>query len=237
MTRHLAGERTETLKVLVVDDEPHIVELIAYHLQRAGFAVAAAADGVEALDKVQTERPDLVLLDVMLPGLDGFTVCQRIRREHAVPIILLTAKTAEDDRVFGLEVGADDYITKPFSHRELLARVKAVLRRSRGYKSDPAVVRGPLDIDPERRQAHLAGEPLELTLKEFDLLYVLASHPGRVFTRDELLRDVWGYDYAGTTRTVDVHIQRLRQKLGDNPAAPRFIETVHGIGYRFIDAF
>jgi len=225
------------VKVLVVDDEPHIVELIAYHLQREGFAVITAADGVEALEKFHAERPDLVLLDVMLPGLDGFTVLQRIRRAHPVPVILLTAKTAEDDRVFGLEVGADDYITKPFGHRELLARVKAVLRRVHGYgQPDPVVKRGPLEIDPERRRAYLEGQPLDLTLKEFDLLHLLARHPGRAFSRDELLRDVWGYDYAGTTRTVDVHIQRLRQKLGDNPAQPRFIETVHGIGYRFSDA-
>jgi len=224
------------LKILVVDDEPHIVELIAYHLEREGFTVATAADGPDALDKVGEERPDLVLLDVMLPGLDGFSVCQRIRRQHDVPIILLTAKTAEDDRVFGLEVGADDYITKPFGHRELLARVKAVLRRARGYSRPGEVLRrGPLVIDTERRLAALDGEPLELTLKEFDLLHLLASHPGRAFSRDELLRDVWGYDYVGTTRTVDVHVQRLRQKLGDDPAAPRFVETVHGIGYRFRD--
>ncbi len=224
------------MKILVVDDEPHIVELIAYHLEREGFTVATAADGPDALDKVGEERPDLVLLDVMLPGLDGFSVCQRIRRQHDVPIILLTAKTAEDDRVFGLEVGADDYITKPFGHRELLARVKAVLRRARGYSRPGEVLRrGPLVIDTERRLAALDGEPLELTLKEFDLLHLLASHPGRAFSRDELLRDVWGYDYVGTTRTVDVHVQRLRQKLGDDPAAPRFVETVHGIGYRFRD--
>lgn len=224
------------MKILVVDDEPHIVELIAYHLEREGFTVATAADGPDALDKVGEERPDLVLLDVMLPGLDGFSVCQRIRRQHDVPIILLTAKTAEDDRVFGLEVGADDYITKPFGHRELLARVKAVLRRARGYSRPGEVLRrGPLVIDTERRLAALDGEPLELTLKEFDLLHLLASHPGRAFSRDELLRDVWGYDYVGTTRTVDVHVQRLRQKLGDDPAAPRFIQTVHGIGYRFRD--
>src|SRR5690554_2647572 len=162
----------------------------------------------------------------MLPGLDGFSVCQRIRRQHDVPIILLTAKTAEDDRVFGLEVGADDYITKPFGHRELLARVKAVLRRARGYSRPGEVLRrGPLVIDTERRLAALDGEPLELTLKEFDLLHLLVSHTGRAFSRDELLRDVWGYDYVGTTRTVDVHVQRLRQKLGDDPAAPRFVET------------
>lgn len=225
------------MKILVVDDEPHIVELIAYHLEREGFTVATAADGPDALDKVGEERPDLVLLDVMLPGLDGFSVCQRIRRQHDVPIILLTAKTAEDDRVFGLEVGADDYITKPFGHRELLARVKAVLRRARGYSRPGEVLRrGPLVIDTERRLAALDGEPLELTLKEFDLLHLLASHPGRAFSRDELLRDVWGYDYVGTTRTVDVHVQRLRQKLGDDPAAPRFIQTVHGIGYRFSES-
>jgi len=225
------------LKVLVVDDEPHIVELVAYHLEREGFTVVTAADGVEALEKVEEEGPDVVVLDVMLPGLDGFSVCQRIRRRHAVPIILLTARTAEDDRVFGLDVGADDYVTKPFGARELVARVKAVLRRARRYGEPDAVLRrGELTIDGERRRARLAGEPLELTPKEFDLLYMLAGRPGRVFSREELLRDVWGYDYAGSTRTVDVHVQRLRHKLGDSPTAPRFIETVHGIGYRFKDA-
>ncbi|HLT59121.1 MAG: response regulator transcription factor [Limnochordales bacterium] len=226
------------MKILVVDDEPHIVELIAYHLQREGFGVITAADGAEALDKVEENRPDLVLLDVMLPGLDGFSVCQRIRRQQDVPIILLTAKTAEDDRVFGLEVGADDYITKPFGARELLARVKAVLRRARGFgRPGDAIRRGPLVIDGDRRRATLDGQPLALTLKEFDLLHLLASRPGRAFSREELLRDVWGYDYVGTTRTVDVHIQRLRHKLGDHPAQPRFIHTVHGIGYRFTDAW
>lgn len=225
------------MKVLVVDDEPHIVELVAYHLEREGFTVVTAADGVEALEKVEEEGPDVVVLDVMLPGLDGFSVCQRIRRRHAVPIILLTARTAEDDRVFGLDVGADDYVTKPFGARELVARVKAVLRRARRYGEPDAVLRrGELTIDGERRRARLAGEPLELTPKEFDLLYMLAGRPGRVFSREELLRDVWGYDYAGSTRTVDVHVQRLRHKLGDSPTAPRFIETVHGIGYRFKDA-
>lgn len=223
--------------MLVVDDEPHIVELVAYHLEREGFTVVTAADGVEALEKVEEEGPDVVVLDVMLPGLDGFSVCQRIRRRHAVPIILLTARTAEDDRVFGLDVGADDYVTKPFGARELVARVKAVLRRARRYGEPDAVLRrGELTIDGERRRARLAGEPLELTPKEFDLLYMLAGRPGRVFSREELLRDVWGYDYAGSTRTVDVHVQRLRHKLGDSPTAPRFIETVHGIGYRFKDA-
>jgi len=178
-----------------------------------------------------------VVLDVMLPGLDGFSVCQRIRRRHTVSIILLTARTAEDDRVFGLDVGADDYVTKPFGARELVARVKAVLRRARGYgEPDTVLRRGELTVDGEGRRALLAGEPLELTPKEFDLLYLLASRPGRVFSREELLRDVWGYDYAGSTRTVDVHVQRLRRKLGDSPAAPRFIETVHGLGYRFKDA-
>lgn len=225
------------MKVLVVDDELHIVELVAYHLEREGFTVVTAADGMEALEKVEEERPDVVVLDVMLPGLDGFSVCQRIRRRHTMPIILLTARTAEDDRVFGLDVGADDYVTKPFGARELVARVKAVLRRARRYgEPDTELRRGELTVDGERRRALLAGEPLELTPKEFDLLYLLAGRPGRVFSREELLRDVWGYDYAGSTRTVDVHVQRLRQKLGDSPAAPRFIETVHGIGYRFKDA-
>ncbi|MBO8141521.1 MAG: response regulator transcription factor [Firmicutes bacterium] len=224
------------MKVLVVDDEPQISELIAYHLKREGLEAVTAADGTEALEKVAAERPDLVILDVMLPGLDGFSVCQRIRREHSVPIILLTAKTAEEDRVFGLDVGADDYITKPFGIRELLARVRAVLRRTHGYgRRDGALHRGTLTIDLERRRALLDGRPLELTAKEFDLLHTLARHPGRVFSREELLRELWGYDFIGTTRTVDVHIQRLRYKLGDQAAKPRYIETVHGIGYRFRD--
>lgn len=238
-------------KVLVVDDEPAIRELVQFNLERAGLGVVTAADGEEALALFRAERPDLVLLDLMLPRLDGFTVCRRIREESPVPIIILTARTAEQDRVDGLELGADDYLTKPFSPRELVARVKAVLRRVESLPdggparakdlpgqlpapgaASSALRHGPLLLDRERHEAYVDGQPVYLTPKEFALLGMLMSHPGRVYSRETLLDQVWGYEFAGDTRTVDVHIRRLRQKVEADPARPVLIETVHGLGYR-----
>ncbi len=222
--------------ILVVDDEPAIVELISFNLRKAGYCVLTARTGEEALQVVETQEPDLILLDVMLPGSDGFTICQQIRRQRTTPVILLTAKNSEADKVWGLDSGADDYITKPFSPRELVARVRAILRRVAPAREAARRLeaRG-LVVDAERRQVTLQGQPVNLTPKEFDLLYLLMAGRGRVLTRDELLQLVWGYEYTGGTRTVDVHVRRLRQKLGDDPAAPRFIETLHGVGYRWKD--
>lgn len=227
-------------KVLVVDDEAPITELIRFNLEREGFSVLAAADGEEGLRKARAEMPDLVILDLMLPGIDGIEVCQRLRRETTVPIVMLTAKTEEFDKVLGLSVGADDYVTKPFSPRELVARVKAILRRQDMYleqtsaETTPGRIRvGDLVIDADRFEASVRGKRIELTPKEFELLRVLAANRGKVLTRDALLEAVWGYDYGGDTRTVDVHVRRLRQKIEENDSRPAYIQTVHGVGYRF----
>ena len=224
-------------KILVVDDEPDVVELIEFNLKAAGFAVITADDGAEALRQARAQTPDLVVLDVMLPGMDGLEVCKQLRRENAtarVPILMLTAKAAEIDRVLGLELGADDYVTKPFSPRELVLRVKSLLRRDRAAER-PAdhISIGTLKVDVARRVVTVKGKPLELTATEFKLLTVLAQRRGRVQTRDMLLRDVWEYDTAIDTRTVDTHMRRLREKLG--PTAD-CIETVRGFGYRFAEA-
>ncbi|HET6946207.1 MAG TPA: response regulator transcription factor [bacterium] len=223
-------------KILVVDDEPHIVELVKYNLSQAGYAVLSAHDGSEAVGKVRQERPDLIILDIMLPYVDGLEVCRQIRRESSVPIIMLTAKGGELERVVGLEIGADDYVTKPFSPRELVARVRAILRRA-GQDAAPAqsgpLRGGGLVLDPATHEVSLNGRPVELTAKEFELLRLLLGHPNRVFTRDFLLEHIWGYDYYGSTRTVDMHISRLREKIEDDPAAPTYIVTVRGVGYKF----
>ncbi|MBE3574999.1 MAG: response regulator transcription factor [Firmicutes bacterium] len=226
-------------KVLVVDDEPAIVELIKYHLEKEGFEALVAYDGAEGLAKARSEHPDLIILDVMLPKMDGFAVCQTIRQEQTVPIILLTAKGEEFDKVFGLQLGADDYVTKPFSYRELLARVKALLRRQEmdaagngAPAKDEVLTIGDVRLDLSRHAVTVRGAPVDLTPKEFDLLYVLAANRGRVMTRDFLLQKVWGYEYEGDTRTVDVHVRRLRTKIEPDPANPTYIETVHGVGYR-----
>lgn len=221
-------------RVLVVDDEPGILELVEYNLTREGFEVATETDGVAVMQRVQTDPPDLVVLDVMLPGLSGMEVCRQLRKISDVPIILLTARKDEVDRVLGLELGADDYVTKPFAPRELVARVKAILRRStRGWEPEENVRAKGLVIDADRRTVDLDGRPLEFTFTEFELLRILARNPGRAFTRDELLARVWGADFFGDARTVDVHIRHLREKLEEDPQAPRFIETVRGVGYRF----
>jgi len=222
--------------VLVVDDEPTIGEVVSAYLRRAGYATRVAADGHAALAAVADATPDLVVLDLMLPGVDGLEVMRRVRERpnRRSAIILLTAKGEESDRVTGLRLGADDYVVKPFSPAELVARVDAVLRRVNTVaEGEPALSFGALEIDPAARQARVAGESIALTTREFDLLLFLARHPGRAFTRDELMDHVWQYAFYTDTSTVTVHIRRLRTKLEPDPDAPRWIETVWGVGYRF----
>jgi len=221
-------------RILIVEDDQAILELVSYHLEKEGHRVIRAADGRAALAAFNIHRPDLILLDVMLPELDGFEVCRRIRKVSDVPIIMLTAKGQEDDRVRGFELGADDYVTKPFSPRELVARIGAVLRRSHPEEEDE-LVSGALRLDLKRHRATVDGQPIDLTPKEFDLLRLLMTRRGETIDRDRLLGEVWGYEAAGGTRTLDVHIRRLRQKIGDDPLDPTYIETVHGVGYRFRD--
>jgi len=223
-------------RVLVVDDEPHIVELVRYNLQQEGFAVAVAYNGREALQRAASDHPDLIVLDVMLPEVDGIEVCRQLREHSRVPILMLTARDRELDRVVGLELGADDYVTKPFSPRELVARIRAILRRTGGGtplpEAEPLKSDG-LELAPETHEVWLRGRPVDLTAKEFELLKLLMRHPNRVFTRDFLLEHIWGYDYFGSTRTVDMHISRLREKIEDDPVAPTYIQTVRGVGYKF----
>ena len=221
--------------ILVVDDEPNIVSLMQYNLVQQGFEVICASDGNEAIKLARLEHPDLILLDVMLPGgVTGIDVTNTIRKESNIPIIMVTAKGEEIDRVLGLEMGADDYVPKPFSPRELVARVKAVLRRTsnRGDEKD-GITFDNLSINLVKHEVRKNGELVELKPKEFDLLRLMATNPGKVFTRDYLLEQLWGYDYLGDTRTVDVHMRRLRQKIADDPSCPKQLKTVHGIGYKF----
>jgi len=218
-------------RILVVDDEPWVVEAVRSYLEAAHFDVLTAYDGREALAQFEAHDPDLIILDWMLPRLDGLSVAARIRERSNVPIIMLTARVDEEDRIAGLETGADDYVVKPFSARELEARVRAVLRRST-VQSSPTLEVGPLRLDREQRQVSVDGEPVELTAMEFDLLAFLMEHPGRVFTRLELLEAVRGTTYGGFERSVDSHIKRLRQKIEPTPHEPTFIVTVFGIGYR-----
>jgi two-component system, OmpR family, response regulator ResD len=221
--------------ILVVDDESIVREVVAQYLRQDGFDVEVAADGPEALSNFNRARPDLVLLDLMLPGIDGIEVCRRIRAQSNVPVIMVTAKGDETDTIIGLGVGADDYVSKPFSPRELVARVKAVLRRASApviAEGDPLHF-GSLTIRPDRRQVEVAGTPVDLTAREFDLLEFLAKHPGRVFSRDELLDKVWDWAYASDGGTVTVHIRRLRQKIESDPERPRYIKTIWGVGYKF----
>jgi two-component system, OmpR family, response regulator ResD len=222
--------------ILIVDDEPSIRDVVRLYLQREGFAVDVAADGATALDLANSRRPDLVILDLMLPGLDGLEVYRRLRN-LGVPVIMLTAKGAENDRIAGLEMGADDYVVKPFSPRELVARVKNVLRRvSQASPVDTSaspLAYDELRIDPRSRIVEARGCAVALTAKEFDLLWLFATHPGHVFTRTQVLDRVWGHDFFGDASTVTVHIRRLREKIERDPSQPRFIVTVWGVGYKF----
>lgn len=218
--------------ILIVDDEPHIVELIRLYLQNEGYSVAAASDGSKALEQAKALQPALVILDLMLPALSGWDVCRQLRETSQVPIIMLTARTDDVDKIVGLELGADDYVTKPFNPRELVARVKAVIRRSARARAGGEPLRaGSLVIDSQRREASLAGEPIELRPKEFDLLLTLAEHCGLVLSREQLLDLVWGYEFYGDTRTVDVHVAHVRSKLTDDTVR---IETVWGVGYKLV---
>ncbi|HEY3881227.1 MAG TPA: response regulator transcription factor [Trebonia sp.] len=222
-------------QVLVVDDEPHIRTVLRGYLEAAGFAVAEAADGETAVAGVRRHPPDLVLLDVMLPGIDGLEVLRQLRVFSDVYVVLVTARTEEVDKLVGLGVGADDYITKPFSPREVAARVNAVLRRDRGTREAPtAVLRfDGVSIDKDAREVRVDGAAVNLSALEFDVLAALADAPGRVFSRRQLLEGVWGYDFYGDERVVDVHIRSLRARLGDDAASPRLIATVRGVGYKF----
>ena len=222
-------------RVLVVDDEPHIRTVLRGYLEAAGFAVSEAADGEAAVDEVRRDPPDLVLLDVMLPGADGLEVLRQVRTFSDVYVILVTARTEEIDKLLGLGVGADDYITKPFSPREVAARVKAVLRRDRGPRdaAGPVLRFDGLTIDKDAREVQVDGAAVNLSALEFDVLAALAEAPGRVFSRRQLLEGVWGYDFFGDERVVDVHIRGLRARLGDDAANPRLIATVRGVGYKF----
>jgi two-component system, OmpR family, alkaline phosphatase synthesis response regulator PhoP len=223
-----------TAKILVVDDEAKIVKLVRAYLEQAGYRVVAADDGQSALIQARREKPSLVILDLMLPGMDGLEVARRLRRESNIPIIMLTARVEDTDRIVGLELGADDYVSKPFNPRELVARVRAVLRRAYGGAPVAEVLRaGDIEVDVEGHRALRAGQPLDLTPTEFDLLVVLLQNPGRAFTRLELLDRVQGYAYEGYERTVDAHIKNLRAKLGDDPRHPAYVQTVYGVGYKF----
>ena len=224
-------------KILVVDDEPNIREVVGQYLRREGYAVVSAADGEEALQAYKRERPDLVVLDLMLPKLSGLEVYRRLLgTEGRVPLIMLTARGEEEDRIVGLSMGADDYVVKPFSPRELVARVTAVLRRAEDASAgtqERILAFDELEIDPNTREVTVRGAPVTLTAREFDLLYYLASQPKRVFTRDQLMEEVWGYTFAAETSTVTVHVRRLREKVEADPAQPRYLQTVWGVGYRF----
>jgi len=220
--------------ILVVDDEPAIVKQARDYLEQSGFQVFTAGDGVTALSVARQSGPDLIVLDLNLPGMDGLDVCRALRRESDVPIIMLTARVDEADRLVGLELGADDYIVKPFSPRELVARVRAVLRRVRGGVRTPGLIRaGELEIDLSGHRATRAGQPIDLTRSEFDLLAVLAQHPGQTMTRMQLLDRLYGVAYEGYDRSIDTHIKNLRRKVEPDPGAPRYVLTVYGVGYKF----
>lgn len=222
-------------KILVVDDEQPIADILEFNLEKEGYDVICAYDGNEAIQKVEEERPDLILLDVMLPQKDGMEVCREIRKKYSMPVIMLTAKDSEIDKVLGLELGADDYVTKPFSNREVVARVKANLRRHHNEDDNENdtkdIVVGALAIHPDAYQVTKRGDPIELTHREFELLHYLAKNIGQVMTREHLLQTVWGYDYFGDVRTVDVTVRRLREKVEDNPSRPAWIVTRRGVGY------
>lgn len=222
-------------KVLLVDDEKTLVKALKFNLEKEGFQVEEAFDGEEALEKALTVNPDIIILDLMLPGLDGFEVCREIRKKEEIPIIMLTAKGEDIDKVLGLELGADDYMTKPFNPRELVARMKAILRRSASRREEmrKQIRFGTLQIDLLKHRVSLKDREVDLTAKEFALLSFLASNAGRVYSRGQLLEQIWGYNYYGDERTVDVHIRHLREKIEEDPGNPRMILTVWGSGYKF----
>ena len=226
--------------ILVVDDEPVFIEALTISLEREGFGVIAAADGPAALKAISEKDPDLILLDVMLPGMSGIDVCREIRKSSSVPVIMVTAKGEEIDAVVGLEVGADDYITKPYRLRELIARIRAILRRSENSPKEDettsnseVLVEGAVRLDPERHELSVDGELVSLALREFELLSYLMENSGRVVTRESLMQNVWGWDYIGDTKTIDVHVKRLRSKIESDPSAPLRISTIRGVGYRY----
>lgn len=222
-------------KILLVDDEKTLVKTLTYNLEKDGYQVISAYDGEEALNKVESDNPDLIILDLMLPGVDGFEVCRRVRKNMDLPIIMLTAKGDDIDKILGLELGADDYLTKPFNPRELLARVKAILRRSESQGSSLKNILKiqDLQVDLYQHKVRVKGEEIDLTSKEFALLNLMASNPGRVYSREQLLEQIWGYNYYGDARTVDVHIRHLREKIESDPSNPRYVITVWGTGYKF----
>jgi len=220
--------------VLVVDDDVKTVELVKLYLERDGYQVLTAYDGIEALRLARESRPDLIVLDLMLPDIDGLEVCRTLRHESDVPIIMLTARTTDQDKLTGLDLGADDYVSKPFSPKELAARVRAVLRRLPGERGPEEIKSGELSMNFTQHEAWLAGRPLNLTSVEFKLLGVLAKEPGRVFSRASLIEEALGYDFEGFDRTIDVHILNLRRKLEPDPSHPRCIKTVYGVGYKFV---
>ncbi|WP_423916447.1 response regulator [Candidatus Poriferisodalis sp.] len=227
-----------TTSILVVDDEPSFTEALTVGLRREGFEVRTAADGRAALAEISESEPDLVLLDVMLPGMSGLDVCREIRKSSRVPLIMVTARGEEIDAVVGLEVGADDYVTKPYRLRELVARMRAVLRRASGQPVEPegdttCLIEGDVALDIDRHELRVGGELVTLALKEFELLAYLLQNAGRVVTRDSLMQNVWGYDYIGDTKTIDVHVKRLRAKIEDDPSNPQRITTIRGLGYRY----
>ncbi|HLA80279.1 MAG TPA: response regulator transcription factor [Thermoleophilia bacterium] len=226
----------EHIKILVVDDDENLRRLTAAYLESEGYEVSEAADGPSALAGVEEQEPQLVVLDLMLPGITGLDVARTIRATRTTPILMLTARGSEEDVLRGFEAGADDYLVKPFSPKVLVARAKAVLRRAGAEahgEADGALVLGSISINPKTREVRVEGHEIELTSTEFELLRVLAEHPGWVYTREELLETVWGYSYLGDSRLVDVHIANLRKKIGDDPSAPHFIRTVRGVGYKF----
>ena len=222
-------------RVLVVEDEESFSDALSYMLRREGFEVAVAADGNDALDEFDRSGADLVLLDLMLPGLPGTEVCRQLRTRSSVPVIMLTAKDSEVDKVVGLELGADDYVTKPFSSRELVARIRAVLRRGTETTelAPPVLEAGPVRMDVDRHVVTVNGDSVRLPLKEFELLELLLRNAGRVLTRGQLIDRIWGADYVGDTKTLDVHVKRLRAKIEPDPAQPTFLQTVRGLGYKF----
>lgn len=223
-------------RILIVDDEPLITDSLSYSLKREGFDIRAASDGAEGLQEVEDFQPDLIVLDIMLPGMSGFEFCRRLRTSRTTPVIMLTARGEEIDRVLGLEVGADDYLAKPFSFRELLARIRSLLRRvqlDRQANQIQPVDLGRLSLDPVSRRVFRGGQELQLSAREFDLLSLLMKNAGRALSRDELLTQVWGDDWIGDPRTLDVHVRWLRLKIEEDPASPQYIQTVRGFGYRF----